>query len=263
MATLADQVIAVAESQIGVHESPMGSNRGGCEKYQLLYGQSYLGCLWCGCFQGWVWAQVDPSWKSLASPSTADACKIADEQGLHCPPSPGAAFVICGTHVGLLHSDLGGGSWRTIEGNHGDQVAWSTRALDGMTIYAPPGLGERGKPEQATWYFLQDTELKRADGRRAYYGGWSSSGARDERMATLETSLGHELRPFRDDHFSSPFFIDNSFAIAEVYGGWSVKGSRDEARETLEARLGRPLRPFSETRDAAIGGVPWGCENLA
>src|SRR5262245_13504520 len=38
MATKADQVISVAESQVGVSESPMGSNRGDCEKYQRAYG---------------------------------------------------------------------------------------------------------------------------------------------------------------------------------------------------------------------------------
>src|SRR6476619_3040865 len=116
----------------------MGSNRGPCEKYQSIYGQSYLGCFWCGCFVGWVWMQVDASWKSLASPATSIMCDIATGQGLECSPRPGAAFVICGTHTGLLHSPLGGGSWRTIEGNHSDQVSWGTRSLDGMTVYAPP-----------------------------------------------------------------------------------------------------------------------------
>jgi hypothetical protein len=264
MPTKAEQIISVAESQIGIHET--SPNRGPCEKFQTIYGEQYRGCEWCGCFVGWVWSQVDPSWKRLASPGTSIMCDIARDRDLECEPRPGAAFVICGTHTGLLHSHLGGDSWRTIEGNSSDQVRWGTRSVGGMTVYAPPELGaeaEAATPAQATWFFLQDARLVETKHQHAYFGGFASKDVRDQRLAELERSLGHELRPFRDNNFPSPFFIDNSFAIAEVYGGWSDKAGRDASKAVLEERLGRSLRPFSETRNAAIGGAPWGLRGLA
>lgn len=261
MRTVSDQVLAIAESQIGVREMPMGSNRGGSEKYQEIYGSFYVGLAWCGCFVGWVWSRVSTDWKALAHPATATMCDIARDQGLECEPTPGAAFVDCGTHTGLLHSDLGNGMWRTIDGNWGDQVAWATRDISGMTIYAPQGIGEAQTP--TTWFFLQDVELAEKRMQHAYAGGFASAAERNARMAELEGQLGHELRPFRDNRFERPFFIDNSHAIHEVYGGWVDQDARDRSRITLDERLGRRLRPFSEVRDPGIRGVPWGLENLA
>lgn len=150
------------------------------------------------------------------------------------------------------HVDLGAGG-----GGHWD--CGGGFPLDHVLDLARGGSGS--KP--STWYFLQDTVLVRQLGQHAYYGGWSTADARDKQLAKLEGTLGHGLRAFRDEAFPSPYFIDNSHAIAEVYGGWSSKSSRDSARLTLEDRLGYELRPFSEERTKAQGGSPWACKNLA
>ena len=114
-----------------------------------------------------------------------------------------------------------------------------------------------------TWYFLQDVTASRlARGQRMYYGGWRNLDGRDEHREALEKGFGHVFRPFRDDDFDSPYFLDNSAYVREIYGGWLTEHGRDRKREQLEAELGHTLRPFSEVRNAAQGGVPWGCKNL-
>lgn len=119
------------------------------------------------------------------------------------------------------------------------------------------------EPKLVTWYFLQDvTAVRLARGQRMYYGGWHTDEGRDKHQASLEHGFNHPFRPFRDDDFDSPYFIDNSAYVREIYGGWLTEHGRDRKRNQLEAELGRTLRPFSEVRNTAQGGVPWGCKNL-
>lgn len=245
--TLSQRVLEVAESQIGRHEYG-GPNRGDCELYQRFYGEAYVGLPWCGDFVGWVWGQVNPDWKQLASPSTALMCTIAHDQGLVCSPRPGAAFVICGVHTGLLHHDLGGGVWKTIEGNSGDAVNWRQRSIGGYTVYSPPGLAPGPMPApQETWYFIEDP------GSVRIYGGWASRGARDRAQAALEARLGRHLRPFRDpSHPRAPYFVEDPAATPRFYGGWALRSGRDAALRNLGRRLGRSLRPFAQTRSPAV-----------
>jgi hypothetical protein len=246
--TLSERIQEVAESQLGRHEHG-GANRGDCEPFQRFYGDFYVGLPWCGCFVGWVWGQVDPAWKALASPSTAIMCQIARQQNLISAPRPGAAFVICGTHTGLLHHDLGGGVWKTIEGNSGDAVNWKQRSLAGLVIYSPPGLADSAPAPDTIRYFIEDTASKRL------YGGWAAAADRDRAMTTLARSLGHGLRPFRDPtHPQSPFFIEDPTETPRFYGGWASKAARNAAQQNLERKLGRKLRPFRRT--LAADGTP-------
>jgi len=268
MGTLGQRAVDIAEGQLGVHESPWGSNCGGCEKYQAMY--PYLGKCgwpWCGAFVGWVWEQVRAGSKQYSDPSTATMCSAKP----NVKAQPGAAFVICGTHTGLLRYQVSGSVWATVEGNHSDQVGYDQRDISGMEIVGPPWLGDTDggatpapPPEaKATWYFLQDVGAPRKEGgQRMYYGGWSTAAARDQQYANLKKHFGHEFRKFKDGDFTSEYFVDNSAFVTEIYGGWESAASRDSARKTLEDRLKRTLRPFSESRSKAQGGVPWGCQNL-
>jgi hypothetical protein len=257
-------VVDLAMSQVGIHESPWGSNCGGSEKYQAMY--AYLGKCgwpWCGAFVGWCWEQIVAGSKQYSDPSTATMCDVKP----NVSAQPGAAFVICGTHTGLLRYKVSGSVWATVEGNHGDQVACDTRDISGMQIVGPPWLGEGTTPKTTTWYFLQDVTQANNRGQHDYYGGWTSDSARNKPYNSLKKTLGHELRKFKDPDFPSAYFLDNTSFMnnhggLEVYGGWSSKSSRDDSQKTLEARLGRTLRAFSETRTPEQGGVPWRCQNL-
>lgn len=251
MTTLAQKIIKVAESQIGVHEYG-GANRGGSERYQRPYGAWMVGQPWCATFVGWCWGQAGvPGWKNIATPSTGQNCSIARSRGLVCPPKPGAAFVMCGTHTGLLHHYLGNGVWKTIEGNSGDAVAWRSRSLGGLLIYAPPGMSgavEPPRPVMETWFYLEDVAVKE------YYGGWGSKSARDKAQRSLEKKLGFKLRPFRDDsNKKAPYFLQNP-RVSQFYGGWSSKKARASAKKQLEKKLKRKLREFSEQRPSKREG---------
>jgi hypothetical protein len=267
MTTKAQAVLELAESQVGIRENPMGSNYGGCEKYQDVYTSPPYstsgwpeGEPWCGCFVGWVYDQIVPGGRDYASPSTQVMC----DSRPNVSAQPGAAFVQCGIHTGLLRYRISGNVWATVEGNHGDQVAFGQRDITGWQVVGPPWLGEGSAPAPpatSTWYFLQDTGAVKLAGQHGFYGGWSDKAARDKAYKTLKADLGHEIRKFRDTAWPSSYFLDNSAFVDEIYGGWSSKASRDSAQSTLEARLGRALRPFAEERTAAQGGVPWATKN--
>jgi hypothetical protein len=272
MATLGQRAVDIAMGQVGVHESPWGSNCGGSQKYQAMYPWSLGRCSdgregnwpWCGAFVGWVWEQVRAGGKAYSDPSTATMCSSKP----NIAAQPGAAFVNCGTHTGLLRYRISGSTWATVEGNHGDQVAVDTRDISGWQIVGPPWLADAADakpkpPEERTWYFLQDVGApRRADGQRMYYGGWATDDQQNDQYAKVKSRFDHEFRQFRDNAFPSPFFLDNSAFVTEIYGGWESEDSRKEAQPTLEKRLGRDLRQFSEQRTSAQAGKPWGCLNL-
>lgn len=250
MTTMGDRIVAFAESQVGVREDPLGSNTGGCEKYQKLYGDWYVGKAWCGCFVGWVWTSVNRSWKQLASPSTAVMCDIANARGLVIPPQPGAAFVICGVHTGIITDYIGQGIWRTVEGNSGDAVNIRQRSLAGLTIYGPPGLAKEytpTKPPVKRNYWIEDPRQIR------YYGGWGSAAVRDHQQRILEARLGKKLRKFKDPKRSAPYMLED-VSVKQYYGPWSTKEARDSAGVTLRKRLGR-LRYFSTEATATTVAV--------
>jgi len=243
MSSYAQKVCNIAEGQVGVHESPMGSNKGGCEKYQRPWGTWMVGQPWCGAFVAWVWEQAGLDGMGLADPSTATMCNIASNEGLKCSPRPGAAFVDCGTHTGLLMYDMGGGVWKTIEGNTSDQVAWRQRSLGGWTIYAPEQIKSGGSPPppKTTWYYIEDVHQK---GIREW-GGWSSAKARDNALSSMQNP-GH-YRKFKRDYPDPdcPYFFEDPSQSERYYGGWTSKSGRDKSLVSLEQQFGREMRPFS------------------
>jgi hypothetical protein len=143
VATLGQRIVDIAASQVGLVESPMGSNRGPIAKYGALYGAWMGGQPWCAAFVGWCWQQAGvEDALSICTPSCAQNCNISDSRGLRMSPRAGASIVWCGHHTGLLVEPLGGSLWRTIEGNTSHCVAFRTRGLSGTVVYGPSGLGD-------------------------------------------------------------------------------------------------------------------------
>lgn len=243
MASLGEQIVDVARTQVGVIERPKGSNRGGCEVYQRLYGGFYVGLPWCGCFAGWCVEQVKDGAARYVSPSTAAMCVIASTNSLHVKPQPGAFFVICGTHTGIIARHIAGTIWETIEGNSDDQVAVRQRDLRGTTIYGIPGIAKDYVPpvQTVTEYWLEDLKAIQ------FYGPWQEEASREKALKILERRLGHRLRTFNRKGHSKPYWIEDT-TQTQYYGFWSEEASREHAQVVLEKRLGRRLRAFNKSR---------------
>jgi hypothetical protein len=172
-------------------------------------------------------------------------------------PRPGAAVVWPGTHVGILIEKLagGGGLWRTIEGNHNDQVGWAVRSLAGTLTYVPPGFGPMVEVTIADDrdYLIEDVAMR---GLREW-GGFSSVASRDHCLAAL-VARGipqRKLRTFRRawPNPAAPFYVERPEVPARWYGPWDLKDDRDGALVKLEASLGRELRIASFVRTAPHG----------
>lgn len=243
MASLGEQIVDVARTQVGVIERPKGSNRGGSEVYQRLYGGFYVGLPWCGCFAGWVVEQVKDGTARYVSPSTAAMCVIASVNDLHVKPQPGAFFVICGTHTGIIARHISGSVWETIEGNSDDQVAVRQRDLRGTTIYGIPGIAKNYQPpvQTITEYWLEDLRALQ------FYGGWDQEESRTRAQKVLEDRLGHRLRAFNRKGHKTPYWLED-LRETQYYGPWAQEASREHAQAVLEKRLGHRLRAFNKTR---------------
>ena len=243
----ASDVLDIAESQLGVHEDPWGSNRGGCEKYQTPWGSmdggSNLGVEHL--LHGFGNRQVLDG-MSYADPHTATMCSIA--AGDTCSPRAGAAGVNCGTHTWLLHHQVSGSVWKCIDGNSADQVKWVQRDLGGYTIYAPPEIreGAAAPPPTVTWYYVEDVHQH---GVREF-GGWASKYGRDKQLASMENP-GHYRKFYREyPDPDCPYYFEDPSESERYYGGWTSEKNRNNAQQSLEDEFGRDMRPFSRQKAA-------------
>lgn len=244
----ASAILRVAEDEVGVVEVPLGSNRGPrVEEYQASTYLPGSGWPWCGAFVCWVWQEAGlERWlaQRIASPSTSMMCQVAEQDGLMCPPRPGAAIVWCGTHCEILHSPMGEGVWRTIGGNTSDGVFWRTRSVAGTTVFGPPGLEDASAEVVAQpLYWLEDPRA-----RAEAVGRWA-------RRAWAENALGN-LEPERRANATVVARGDGGFSLRigepRHYGPWvgaAGKAGRDtRARPAIEDRLRRRLRPYRTER---------------
>jgi hypothetical protein len=93
MPTMAEQVLDVAESQIGTGEAPPGSNMG--TRLQAYQGSTTLGGTgwpWCAAFVSWVWQEAGfdrDLVHRIALPCTAVMCSMARAEDLVYTPRPG------------------------------------------------------------------------------------------------------------------------------------------------------------------------------
>lgn len=126
--TLAGKLVALAEKEVGVKESPRNSNRGKrVQEYQAASWLDGTGWAWCAAFICWLAreAGVSDSWR----PKTAVAWdferwarKHPDKVELIKPASkteakPGDILVFTFSHIGLAVAHESGDLVRTIEGN--------------------------------------------------------------------------------------------------------------------------------------------------
>jgi hypothetical protein len=146
-------IVRVARSQIGVTESPPGSN---CTRYGPCEE-------WCALFVAWVWEHAGVAMAGGTTPYAYSGSFygwVEEHGGRVLPagatPAPGDAVLYgwgptASEHVGIVESVLGG-EITTIEGNFGDRVArvgpfppaFAVAEGEPAPIYAyaePPGGG--------------------------------------------------------------------------------------------------------------------------
>jgi hypothetical protein len=135
--TSGSAIVRIARSQLGVTESPSGSN---CTRYGPCEE-------WCALFVAWVWQRAGIEMSGGTAPYAYSGSFygwVKENGGRVLPPSatpsPGDAVLYgwgptASEHVGIVESVLGG-EITTIEGNYGDRVA--------RVGPFPPALAELG-----------------------------------------------------------------------------------------------------------------------
>lgn len=133
--TIREQMVALAQSQVGVREVPRNSNRGKrVQEYQAATWLEGTGWAWCAAFICWLVMRsledtgIKPP-TGFQRPRTAGAwdfenwaSKMAGkgverfEAGTK-PIEPGDILVFTFSHIGLAERPQKGGSVSTIEGN--------------------------------------------------------------------------------------------------------------------------------------------------
>jgi hypothetical protein len=232
--TANQRVVATAARYVGVRENPMGSNRGPLidkwERYWSMIGQP-----WCGMFASAVLREAGVT--DVSHPATAIICSKGREKGwVTNRPVPGALIVWCGTHVGILVSEVSPGVWNTIEGNSSDSVARRVRSLAGATLVVSPEL-RHAQPSIERSYYLEDPTVT-----PKLYGPWRTKAGREKAISSLSPANQRLARRVR---------VNGKYGFTigrRVYGPWLDKDGRDKAALVLERRLGRQLRPFSRVR---------------
>jgi hypothetical protein len=150
------QIVSLAQSQVGVQESPLGSN---CNKYSLeLHGTCRE---WCADFATWVWIKagvpVTYGWGAgQLNSSSVSFYQYAVSKGTWHPansgyvPQPGDAAVFglnsTGTqssHVAIVVS-AGSPGVNAVNGNRNDAVTYSVNQTIGggspISGYASPAV---------------------------------------------------------------------------------------------------------------------------
>ena len=183
MASKGQQVVDKAESQLGIHESPWGSNCGGSEKYQALY--AYLGKCgwpWCGAFVGWCWEQIEAGGKNVLATPRPPRCARASRTSRpsRAPPSSSAAP----TPASCATASGGG-----IVGLHRRQPRRPGRLLDAQPLGhagGRPALAGRGRRAARSRPRRSGTS-SRTSARRATPASASTTaaGARRDRVTTV------------------------------------------------------------------------------
>lgn len=139
MAT-ANDVLNLARSQLGVHEVPMGSNRG--TPYHAWYGAYSQGWQWCAIFQCWLFSHIDPNLiHGIHSAYSGDYLTVGKRHGEEIKaPVPGAIAIMdynadyFTDHIGIVES-VSGNNMLLIEGNHNNRVERVNRQINSSTRF--------------------------------------------------------------------------------------------------------------------------------
>jgi hypothetical protein len=132
-----EQIVRIAEGQLGQTEQPPGSNESpAIAMYRTATAGAVPGAPWCAYFASWAARQagepLGAGGEGLGSAgqiwSWAQSSGRAIPNGPGVVPQPGDLIVFGDEHVGIVRNVLPGGDIQTIEGNYETKVAANVRA---------------------------------------------------------------------------------------------------------------------------------------
>ncbi len=142
--TAAQEMVQIAQSQVGQAEQPWGSNDGpAIAQYRTATAGAQAGEPWCAYFVSWVARQAGEPIGSQGQGLgyVGDIWSWAQQTGRAIPngpgvvPKPGDLIVFGNEHVGIVKDVLPNGSIETVEGNYDNQVANVVRSPTEATGY--------------------------------------------------------------------------------------------------------------------------------
>jgi CHAP domain-containing protein len=142
--TPGQQIVRIAESQLGQTEQPPGSNESpAIAMYRTATAGAIPGAPWCAYFASWAARQagepLGSSGEGLGSVaqvwSWAQSTARAIPNGPGVTPRPGDLIVFGDEHVGIVRDVLPNGDIQTIEGNYENKVAANVRTPTEATGY--------------------------------------------------------------------------------------------------------------------------------
>lgn len=140
--TAGQQMLAVAQAEVGQAEQPPGSNDSPrIEEYRTATVGSYRGAPWCAYFVSWAARQAGfPIGDGGNGEGAVEGIeRWAAQTGRLLPagatPQPGDIILFGGRHVGIVESVNPDGSLTTVEGNHASAVSRVQRSPSEATGY--------------------------------------------------------------------------------------------------------------------------------
>jgi hypothetical protein len=139
-----EQIVRIAESQLGQTEQPPGSNESpAIAGYRTATAGAIPGAPWCAYFASWAARQagepLGANGEGLGSvaqvSSWAQSTGRAIPNGPGVTPQPGDLIVFGDEHVGIVREVLPNGDIATIEGNYENKVAANVRTPTEATSY--------------------------------------------------------------------------------------------------------------------------------
>ena len=138
--TTARKIVAIAQQELalGVHEVPMGSNKGERIKMYGLATQAplrYYPAAWCAYFASWVTQQAGApiGWNGLGDGLVSRLRDWGHKTGIwQTVPQPGD-LIAFPEHIGIVETIQPNGLVTTIEGNTGDAVRRRLRLVKSAT----------------------------------------------------------------------------------------------------------------------------------
>ncbi len=230
-----ERVMDAARRELGVHESPWGSNSGQrVRQYQASTELGGTGWPWCNAFTEWVYKAAGVTDDGLNSPATAITAQRAYQQGA-VVSYPVVGGMICwpGKHIALIERVYNRTTVGTIGGNESDAVRRNTRSTYGAVIVAPKAIrqGAVAPPEPTRIYGFVDPK-----GAVLAPGSWRTKAFALNARRRLGT-MGRRAR------------------VTKRNGRWRVvmpaeyryqtRKDRDRDMALRAAQTGRTMRPIS------------------
>ena len=138
------QIVQIAESQVGQSEQPPGSNGGpAVAMYASAVAGAQQGEPWCAYFASWVGRQagLPLGAQGQGLGAVSDIWSWAQQTGRAIPngpgvvPQPGDLIVFGDQHVGIVVGVQANGDIDTVEGNYDNQVMRNVRSPTEATGY--------------------------------------------------------------------------------------------------------------------------------